>query len=153
MLSRKTKYALQAVLLLARKVDQGPILISDIASQESIPKKFLELILLDLKAKGIVQSKKGKGGGYYLAKDPSEISFGQIIRATEGPLALVPCVSKTAYGRCEGCHDEETCGIRAVMAEVRDETARVLDNTTLADVLERISASLLAKNETVMYYI
>ena len=96
-----------------------------------LPRKFLEAILLELKRHGILHSKKGKGGGYFLRHDPSAITLGQVIRVLEGPLALTPCVSQTAYMKCEECVDEETCGVRLAMKEVRDATAHILDNTTL----------------------
>src|SRR5215471_20052856 len=120
--------------VLAREYGKGPLLIGDIAKQERIPLKFLELILLDLKKKGFVQSKKGKGGGYYLNRLPATISVGQLIRALDGPLALLPCVSQMAYERCEECPDEQACGIRMVFKEVRDSTANILEGTTLADM-------------------
>lgn len=107
---------------------------SELAEREAIPRKFLEAILLDLNRHGLVQSKKGKGGGYFLRRPPSEVTFGDAVRALEGPLALVPCVSQTAYQRCADCLDEEICGVRLAMGEVRDATARILDNMTLADV-------------------
>lgn len=107
---------------------------SELAEREAIPRKFLEAILLDLNRHGLVQSKKGKGGGYFLRRPPSEVTFGDAVRALEGPLALVPCVSQTAYQRCADCLDEEICGVRLAMREVRDATARILDNMTLADV-------------------
>ena len=135
MLSMKAKYGLRAMLFLAREYGEGPILISEIARKEAIPKKFLELILLELRNTGYLHSKKGKGGGYYLGKSPQQISLGEIIRILDGPLAPIPCVSLTAYRRCPDCPDEKTCGIRVVMKEVRDATARILDGTTLADVL------------------
>jgi len=138
MLSRKTKYALRALLLLAREHGRGPILISNLAQRESIPKKFLESILLDLKRQGILQSRKGRGGGYRLARAPKAIHLGQVIRTLDGPLAPLPCASQTAYVRCEECRDEATCGIRIVMRQVRDATARILDGTSLADVLGRV---------------
>ena len=137
MISQKSKYALKALSVLAREYGKGPVLISDIAKQEKIPRTFLELILLDLKNQGLLHSRKGRGGGYLLAKPPQSISVGQVLRMTGGPLALLPCVSKTAYRRCEECHDERTCGIRIVMKEVRDATARILDATTLADLVKR----------------
>ncbi len=136
MISKKTKYGLKSLLYLARKYDQGPILISDLAREERIPKKFLELILLALKNNGILQSRKGKGGGYYLGRPPREISVGNIVRVLEGPLAPVPCVSETAYARCQECLDERTCGIRLVMKDVRDAMSSILDKTSLADMLE-----------------
>jgi Rrf2 family protein len=137
MLSKKTKYALKAVLYLARKYDTGPILISDLAQEERIPKKFLELILLTMKNNGILQSRKGKGGGYYLGKPPEEISIGKVIRILEGPIALVPCVSESAYAPCPECFDGRTCGIKLIMKDIRDATAKILDDTSLADMLER----------------
>jgi Rrf2 family protein len=138
MLSNKAKYALRALFALSEKYNEGPVLISDLAEQEGIPKKFLELILLELKNHGILQSKKGKGGGYFLGRTPDLIRLGQVIRILDGPLAPLPCVSQTAYRRCDECDDELTCGIRIVMKEVRDATAKVLDGTTLADVLELV---------------
>jgi len=153
MLSKKTKYGLRAILFLAREYGKGPFLIADVARQEGIPKKFLELILLELKNKGLLQSKKGKGGGYFLGKDPDAVTFGQVIRALEGPLAPVPCVSQTAYMKCEECGDELTCGIRIVMKEVRNATARVVDGTTLAQVLRQIDILAKDRGEAVMYFI
>jgi len=137
MLSMKAKYGLRALSMLAKEYGKGPVLILDLAKQERIPHKFLELILLELKKKGILQSKKGKGGGYLLIRPPSAISMGELIRALDGPLALLPCVSQTAYSRCDECPDEKTCGIRSVIKEVRDSTARILDGTSLADIVER----------------
>ena len=141
LISKKTKYGLKALLYLARQYEQGPVLIADIARDEAIPKKFLELILLTLKNSGILQSKKGKGGGYYLGRSPKTITFGQAIRIMEGPLAPVPCVSETAYAKCDECGNESTCGIRVVMKDVRDAMAKILDGTTLADVLEKVDSA------------
>jgi len=140
MLSQKAKYGLKALLALATEYGRGPILISDLAQREGIPKKFLESILLELKNHGILQSKKGQGGGYQLAKSPAAISLGRVIRIMDGPLAPLPCASETAYRRCDECVDETTCGIRMVMREVRDATARILDGTSLADVIQRVGA-------------
>lgn len=138
MLSKKAKYGLKALLFLSRQAPGKPVLISEIAEAEGIPKKFLELILLQLKKGGMLQSKKGKGGGYFLAREPALISFGQVIRVIDGPLAPLPCVSQTAYMRCEECVDEMGCGIRLVMKEVRDSTARILDGTSFAEVVHRV---------------
>jgi Rrf2 family protein len=138
MLSKKTQYALKAMIALATCEPGAPVMIATLAERESIPKKFLELILLDLKSLGVVQSKKGKQGGYYLSRKPAEIKLGHIIRGIEGPLALLPCVSLSAYERCDECHEERTCGLRLVMKDVRDATAKILDNTSLADVLDRV---------------
>ena len=138
MLTRRSKYGLKAVLYLAGQVGRGPVSVAEIADKEGLPRKFLEAILLDLNRHGLVQSKKGKGGGYFLRRSPSEITFGDAVRALEGPLALVPCVSQTAYQRCADCLDEETCGVRLAMGEVRDATARILDRMTLADMSGRV---------------
>jgi Rrf2 family protein len=141
-LTQKSKYALKAVIALAKEFGQGPVLIADIAQREKISRKFLELILLELRNQGILQSRKGKGGGYFLIRHPDEVTVGEILRAVEGPLAPIPCVSKTAYMRCRECRDESTCGIRMVMKSVRDATARILDSTTLMDVLRKVEKSV-----------
>ena len=138
MLTKKSKYGLKAVLLLAEDAGRGPVLVSDLADRQRIPKKFLEAILLELKRHGLLQSKKGKGGGYSLRGTASDITVGQVIRVLDGPLALVPCVSQTAYVKCEECVDEKRCGIRLAMKEVRDATAKILDNTTLAGLNARV---------------
>jgi Rrf2 family protein len=139
MLSRKAKYGLKALIHLAHHAGEGPVLIEDLAQSERIPRKFLEQILLELKKKGLLASRKGRGGGYQLGKGPDAIFMGEIIRVLDGPLAPVPCVSVTAYGRCDECLDERTCGIRLVMQEVRDGIAGILDTTSLADVLRRVA--------------
>lgn len=126
---------------LARKQRQGPVLISEMASKGGIPKKFLELILLDLKRQGILRSKRGKGGGYSLARPAELIRVGTLLRILDGPLAPLPCVSETAYQPCEECKDEEACGIRMVMKSARDSMARILDNTTLAEIAKSKSKS------------
>ncbi len=145
MLSKKSKYALKAMLVLAKEYGHGPVLISDLAQLEGIPRKFLELILLELKNQGLLQSKKGKGGGYFLGRDPGQISVGHIVRVLDGPIAPLPCVSKTAYMRCRECRDERSCGIRIVMKEVRDATAKIMDSTSLADMLKRVEAVVTGK--------
>lgn len=132
MLTRKGKYGLKAMVVLAREHGHGPVLIGDLAEEEAIPKKFLENILLALKHRGLVQSRKGPHGGYQLARAPEQISVGDIIRTLDGPLALVSCVSQTAYVPCEECVTEKDCAVRRVFQQVRDETARILDGTTLA---------------------
>jgi Rrf2 family protein len=138
MLSKKTKYALKAMIGLAQAEAGRPVLTAKLAADQGIPKKFLELILLELKGLGVVQSRQGKQGGYLLRRNPDSITMGEIIRGMEGPLAPLPCVSQTAYERCKECRDEDTCGLRLVMKEVRDASAKILDNTTLADVLDRM---------------
>jgi len=131
-LTRKSKYGLKAVLDLAEHAGSAPVLVAELAERQRIPRKFLEAILVELKRHGILHSKKGKGGGYLLSRSPELITVGQVVRALGGPLALVPCVSQTAYRRCEECVDEATCGIRRAMSEVRDATAKILDNRTLS---------------------
>lgn len=132
MLTKKSKYGLKAVLYLASQADRGPISVAEVAEHERIPRKFLEAILVDLKRHGLLHSRKGKGGGYSLMKTPGEITVGQVIRTLDGPLALIPCVSQTAYAPCKECVDEETCGVRLAMKDVRDATAQILDHTTLS---------------------
>jgi Rrf2 family protein len=153
MISKKTKYGLKALIYLARHYEEGPILIADLAREENIPKKFLEAILLALKNTGMLQSRKGKGGGYYLGRHPSKITFGQAVRVMEGPLAPVPCVSETAYAKCTECENEKTCGIRLVMKDVRDAIAGILDNTTLADALEKIDNAEESEKGVLNFYI
>jgi Rrf2 family protein len=137
MLTRKSKYGLKALLVLAAEFEGGPMLISELADRERLPKKFLEAILLELKRHGLLHSKKGRGGGYYLTRDPSHVMVGEVIRILDGPLALIPCVSQTAYRKCDECLDERTCGIRFAMKEVRDATAQILDHTSLASLNAR----------------
>jgi Rrf2 family protein len=127
------------MILLARQYDHGYVLISDLAEQGKMPKKFLELILLSLKNRGLLHSRKGKGGGYALSRPPSEVTVGEVVRLIDGPLAPIPCVSVTAHGRCDQCIGEPVCGVHLVMKEVRDSIADILDGTTFADVLERLS--------------
>ena len=139
MLSKKSKYGLKALLVLAEESGRGPVLISELADRQRLPRKFLEAILLELKRHGILESKKGKGGGYFLRREPSAITLGQVIRVLEGPLALTPCVSQTAYMKCEECVDEETCGVRLAMKDVRDATAQILDNTSLESLNAQVT--------------
>ena len=153
MLSKKTKYALKALQYLARAKDRGPVLIAEIASNEGIPQKFLEAILLELKKEGFLESRKGKGGGYFLGRPAESITLGAVVRKMEGPLALLPCVSQTAYRRCDECHDERTCGIRMVMKDVRDRTAEILDSTSLADVEDQVREASQARTEFLDYVI
>lgn len=136
LLSKKAKYGIKALQRLAAGWPHGPVLIADLARQERLPLKFLESILLALKRAGILASKKGRGGGYTLARPPEEITLGEVIRLLDGPLALVPCASLTAYRPCDDCLDETACGIRLIMREVRDATSRILDRTTLKDLLD-----------------
>lgn len=138
MISKKAKYGLKAVFYLARNYGEAPVLIATLAEEENVPRKFLELILLDLKRHGILHSKMGKGGGYMLSKPPDKITVGQIVRILDGPLAPIGCVSKTAYQRCDECVNERTCEIRKIMQQVREATSRILDTTSLADARSTI---------------
>jgi len=137
MLSRKSKYAIKAVLALAESETEEPVRIGDLARQEQIPPKFLEAILLSLRNAGLLQSRKGKGGGYLLARDPKLLTVGQIVRLFDGPLAPVPCASQTGYVPCDDCEDEASCGVRLAMKDVRDATARILDHTSIASLSRR----------------
>jgi Rrf2 family protein len=154
-ISKRTQYGLKAVLNLARRYGEGPVLIATISQEESIPVKFLELILLNLKSRGLLRSKTGKGGGYELTQEPSAITIGSLIRLMEGPVAPLPCASETAYRPCKECADVERCGVRIIMRQVRDAMAEVLDKTTLADLLQRIDE--LSRQpptpDSLMYYI
>jgi Rrf2 family protein len=136
MLSQRCRYALKALINLAR-ADGAPRGVSVIAAEENIPRKFLEAIMSDLRRGELVDSARGKMGGYRLSKPADLITFGQIIRLTDGPLALLPCVSHNFYRRCDDCPDEAACVLRRIMAEVRSEVSEILDRTTLADVLRR----------------
>ncbi|MCM2395107.1 Rrf2 family transcriptional regulator [Rhizobium sp. S95] len=135
MISQKAKYALRALTVLARAEADDPVQISDIADRQKIPKKFLEQILLDLKRAGFVESRRGKQGGYLLLRPASEITYGEVLRLIDGPIAPLPCLSLTAYRRCEDCDGENDCEIRHVFARVADETRAVLFSTTFADTL------------------
>jgi Rrf2 family protein len=132
MLTVKAKYALRAMLDLAAAEPGRPVFIADIAARQDIPRRFLENILIELKKSGLVASTRGKHGGYALARAPDAISFAEIIRISDGPLALAPCASKTAYRRCDDCRDEATCVVRRVLLEVREATAAILERTSLA---------------------
>ncbi len=137
-LSKRTQYSLRALYALTRKFGEGPVLITTLAEAETIPKKFLEQILVSLKSAGFVASKKGKGGGYVLAQPPEKITIGSVIRAVEGPLAPLPCASETRFRKCDECVDIQTCGTRIVMRQVRDAMAAILDETTLAMVNKKV---------------
>ena len=137
-LSKRTQYSLRALYALTRKYGEGPVLITNLAHEETIPKKFLEQILVSLKSAGFVASKKGKGGGYVLAQPPEKITIGSVIRAIEGPLAPLPCASETRFRKCDECVDIQTCGTRIVMRQVRDAMAAILDETSLAMVCKKV---------------
>ena len=134
MLSKKTKYGIKALTFLAKRDENCPVQISEISKAENISHKFLESILLTLRKAGVLGSKKGKGGGYYLRKEPSEVLMTEVIRVLEGPIAMVPCVSLNFYEKCDDCPDENACSVHKLMIQVRDNTLKVLRNTTLADL-------------------
>ena len=135
MLSQKARYALRALIVLAEAGEGASMMTGDLAAAAAVPRAFLERILLDLKRHGLVASRRGRSGGYGLAKPPGEIDFAAIVRAIDGPLALAPCASRTAYRRCEDCDGEKQCEIRHVFARVADATRNILFNTTIADAV------------------
>ena len=135
MLSKKTKYGLKALVHLARREPGKPVPIAEIAREERISQKFLESILLTLRKNGFLGSRKGKGGGYYLIKDASDIPMTTVMRVLEGPIAMVSCVSLNFYEPCEDCPDEATCSVHKLMLQVRDQTLEVYRSNTLADIL------------------
>jgi len=134
-LSQKTRYALKALLELARAAPEVTLSSATISARRNIPVKFLEAILVELKRDGLVRVKRGRAGGYQLAKSPNVVSFGQVVRLMEGPLALLPCVSVTQYRRCADCSDDRICELKKLFREVRDSTADILDGWTLTDAL------------------
>ena len=134
MLSKRSQYALKALGHLTEKYKEGPVLISEIAKKKRIPLKFLENILLELKSIGVLDSKKGKGGGYFLKKPPSKVRVADVIRKVNGPIAMLPCVSLYFYERCKDC-DEKNCVLHDMMIEVRDATLNILEKRTLVDLL------------------
>jgi len=134
MLSKKTKYGIKALVYLAKQKDRAPVQISVISESENISRKFLESILLTLRKDGVLGSKKGKGGGYYLLKEPKEIPMTTVMRLLEGPIAMVPCVSLNFYEKCDDCLDENTCAVNKLMLNVRDNTLEIFRNTSLADL-------------------
>jgi Rrf2 family protein len=135
MLSQKARYALRALFVLGAQPGEEPVMIADIAEEANVPRKFLEQILLELKKRGVVHSMRGKFGGYTLGRKPDDISFAEVIRIIDGPLALSPCASRTAYRKCDDCEDEVTCAIRKVLLDVRDATAGILESRTLAEAM------------------
>jgi Rrf2 family protein len=143
MISQKAKYALRALLALVEAPAGEPLMISEISRRKAIPKKFLEQILLELKRAGIVDSRRGRLGGYVLARPAGDITFGEVLRLIDGPIALLPCLSRIAYRRCSDCAEEASCEIRRVFARVATATREVLDTTTFADATS-VPAEVLA---------
>jgi Rrf2 family protein len=136
MISQKAKYALKAIVALAKADPAQVVIIGELAERENIPKKFLEQILLDLKHHGIVTSRRGKAGGYSLLKAPSEITFGEVLRIVDGPLAPLPCLSRMAYRRCEDCAEEQSCEVRKAFAAVAEASRRILDAMSIEKSLD-----------------
>jgi Rrf2 family protein len=134
MLSKRSQYALQALSYLTEKYERGPVLISEISKKKKIPLKFLENILLELKGMNIVDSKKGKGGGYYLSQKPGKVRVADVIRKVNGPIAMLSCVSLYFYERCKNCN-EKNCALHDMMIEVRDATLNILEKRTLLDLV------------------
>ena len=141
MLSQKTRYAMRALFVLAKHEGDTPLTIGDVSRDAAVPKKFLEQILLDLKRRGMLRSMRGKHGGYVLGRPAESIFFAEVIRAIDGPLALSPCVSVTAYQKCRDCIDETTCAMRLVLLDVRNATADILENRSLASMLSEKKAA------------
>lgn len=137
MLTKKSKYGIKALIYLGKKYGDQPVQIMRIATEEQIPKKFLEQILLELRNAGLLYSIKGAKGGYSLNKDPKDIRLTQVIRLLDGPIALLPCVSLNFYQKCDECKSEEVCGIRDAFIEVRDAMLQILNDTSIADIIEK----------------
>jgi Rrf2 family protein len=153
MITMKTKYALKALGFLAAAPPGKPVLIAEIAEREGIPRKFLELILSELRQHGFLRSRQGRGGGYLLAREPADITLAAVIRVLDGPIAPVPCLSQTAYQRCDGCQDEHTCGVRLILKDLYEASLNVLENTTLADLVRRTEAASRERRRVVRYSI
>ena len=133
MLSQRTRYTIRALLHLADRYGEGPVQLSEIAERQNIPAKFLTVMLSSMRRAGLVETMRGREGGYWLAKPPQQISYGEIVRLTRGSLGLLPCASRLAYQQCTNCITENKCRLHRVMLMVRDETARILDGLSLAD--------------------
>ena len=147
-ISKRTQYGLKAMLALSRHYREGPTMIATLAKEESIPLKFLESILLDMKGRGLLVSKVGRKGGYQLSRPPSAVTVGSIIRIIEGPLAPLPCASETAFRACGECKDVENCPTRIVMRRVRDAISDVLDRTTLAEMIRQGELARMRASES-----
>src|SRR5690242_3895972 len=141
MLSQKSRYALKALLVLAAQGDSAPMQIAEIAETAQVPRKFLEQILLELKKPGIVRSHRGRSGGYSLGRPAKDISFADVLRVTDGPLALSPCVSVMAYRKCDDCFEESICAIRKALLAARDATAQILESRNLAAAAQQLRRS------------
>lgn len=147
MLSQKTRYTIRALQHLADRYGEGPVPLGEIVSAQNIPAKFLTVILSEMNREGLIQSQRGREGGYLLAKPPADIRIGDLVRMTHGPLALVPCASRFSYSRCDNCIAEKDCRLHHLMLYLRDETARILDMVTLANPIpEGVNSTYLIDN-------
>jgi len=153
MISKKSIYGLKALMNLARNPERGQVLISELAHEEKIPKKFLEAILLALKNGGVLSSRIGKGGGYSLQASPRSLTIGKILRILEGDLAPVSCLSETKTAGCDECDDETSCGIRLVMADVQQAVNDIMNTVTLADMVDRSDVAARAQKKVIDYSI
>ena len=153
MITMKARYALKALSLIAEAPRGQRTQAGDIAEREGIPRKFLELILRELRQQGFIQSRKGRGGGWVLRQEPTRISVASVLRAIDGPLAPVPCLSQSSYERCEGCRDEHSCGVRLVLKDAHEASLRVLEGTTLADLSSRTLTARAAARPVLRYAI
>ena len=136
MLAQKTRYALRSLLYLAEDSGEAPVRLARIAQTQQVPPKYLELIMLELKKAGLVTSVRGPKGGYRLTRDPAGISFGEVVRAMQGPIALIPCASVNFYAPCGDCHDEANCAIRRAFSLLRDQSAQLLEGISLAEAAQ-----------------
>jgi Rrf2 family protein len=153
MLTMKTRYALKALGILSERGPDQATLIAEMSEREAIPRKFLEAILRELRQHGLLLAQRGRGGGYRLRKPPEEIALADVIRALDGPLAPVPCLSRSAYQRCAECKSESTCGVRLVLKDLHEATSTILENTTLADLLRRTKEAAADASSTLRYAI
>ena len=153
MLTMKSRYALKALGILSERGPRQATLISDISEREGIPKKFLEAILRELRQHGLLLAQRGRGGGYRLRKPPEQIALADVIRALDGPLAPVPCLSRTAYERCAECKSERACGVRLVLKDLHDATSSILESTTLADLVRRTHEASEQSSSSLRYAI
>jgi len=140
MLSQKIRYAIRAMQHLADHFGEGPVQLAEIAAKQNIPANFLTVILSELSRLGLVNSMRGKDGGYWLAVSPIDITYGDLVRLMRGSLALVPCASRYAHEKCKNCVEEGDCRTRALMLQVRDQTAHVLDSVRLSDSIAPVPA-------------
>lgn len=151
MLTMKTRYALKALGILSERPPGESTLIADISEREAIPRKFLEAILRELRQHGLLLAQRGRGGGYRLSRPPEEIALADIIRALDGPLAPVPCLSRSAYERCAECKSEGACGVRLVLKDLHEATSNILEKTTLAHLVRRTREASESASRTLQY--